>query len=571
LYPWKNGRAINYFATVKVNLKLLLSMKLLIYTVTILAYLILGCTTSNHKNKAKAEAKVISKMAYPDLRLYESDISTFFHSFPEDETIVKEVNLFYKNRKYLYAWFNKDGMTTSVSNFQNQLRNYQNNYLDTSFYDHKIAVLIAKIQSDKRRLKINENDIKQLELLLSTTFFKYSKKVFTGIYENPRNLDWYIPTNKKNYQVLLDSLVVSRKNSHSWEPSNKYYINLKQQLIKYRKIADQGGFPKVVLSKKALAFSEKDSCLLTIKKYLVLSGDLKYNDQSILFDDTLVKAVSRFQSRMGLNNQGIIGVATAKEMNVPISFRIKQIMINMERLRWFPDNVEDNFLLINIPEFKLHVFDNQKKTMDLKVIVGKEATRTSIFKGNISQIILNPYWNVPTSIVIKEILPKLKRNSNYLSKNNMEVLSGNTIIDPSTVNWNNYSGTIPYSIRQRPGDDNALGKIKFIFPNNFSIYLHDTPARNSFNESNRAFSHGCIRVQNPLKLAQFILRNNSNWPLEKLLFSSNNKKTTPIQIQPTLPVYIVYFTAWIGNSGEMNFRKDLYNMDSQLEKEIFNH
>ena len=154
--------------------------------------------------------------------------------------------------------------------------------------------------------------------------------------------------------------------------------------------------------------------------------------------------------------------------------------------------------------------------MDYKVIVGKEATRTSVFKGNMSHIIINPYWNVPTSIVRKEMLPKLKRYSNYLVKNNMELLSGNTIIDPSTVNWNSYSSSIPYSIRQKPGDDNALGKMKFIFPNNFSIYLHDTPSKSIFNQSKRAFSHGCIRVENPMKLALYILKNNPNWNQEIL-------------------------------------------------------
>jgi murein L,D-transpeptidase YcbB/YkuD len=243
----------------------------------------------------------------------------------------------------------------------------------------------------------------------------------------------------------------------------------------------------------------------------------------------------------------------------------------MERLRWFPDEVENNFLLINIPEYKLHVFENKIKVMDYKVIVGKEATRTSVFKGNMSHIIINPYWNVPTSIVRKEMLTKLKRNSNYLVKNNLELLSGNTIIDPSTVNWNSYSSSIPYSIRQKPGDHNALGKMKFIFPNNFSIYLHDTPSKNFFNVSNRAFSHGCIRVENPMKLALYILRNNPNWNQKKIQLSINNKKTITVQVKPTLPVYIVYFTAWIGNSGEINFRNDLYNLDYQLEKEIFNN
>lgn len=153
----------------------------------------------------------------------------------------------------------------------------------------------------------------------------------------------------------------------------------------------------------------------------------------------------------------------------------------------------------------------------------------------------------------------------------MELLSGTSIIDPLTVNWNSYSSSIPYSIRQKPGNNNALGKMKFIFPNDFSIYLHDTPSRSIFNESKRAFSHGCIRVQNPMKLAQYILRSNSNWTQEKLQSGIENKKTINIQIKPTLPVYIVYFTAWVDNSGEINFRNDLYNMDSQLAKEIFSN
>jgi murein L,D-transpeptidase YcbB/YkuD len=547
-------------------------MKNFISAIIILGYLFLGCNNSKKAAiETNQEASITSKITYSDLTLKETEIADFFKSFPEKQSIVEEVNLFYKNRNYQYAWFNKNGMTSTVSSFENQLNNYHDNYLDNSLINNRIGVLISKIQNDKADAKIDESRITELELLLTTTFFKYSKKVFTGIYENPKNLDWYIPRNKKNYQVLLDSLVDSKKNNNLWEPSNKYYIALKQKLISYRKIEKNGGFPKIILSKKSLSITETDSCLVNVKRYLILSGDLKNNDKSIQFNDSLVKAVSRFQTRMGLNNQGILGDATVKEMNVPISFRIKQIMINMERLRWFPDQVEDDFLLINIPEYKLHVFENKQKVMDLKVIVGKEATRTSIFKGNISQLILNPYWNVPTSIVRKEMLPKLKRNSNYLSKNNMELLSGTTIIDPSTVNWSKYTSSIPYSIRQKPGDDNALGKMKFIFPNNFSIYLHDTPSRSIFNESKRAFSHGCIRVENPMKLAQYILRNNQKWNSDNLQSSIESKKTISIQIKPSLPVYIVYFTAWIGNSGEVNFRNDLYNMDSQLEKEIFNN
>ena len=165
---------------------------------------------------------------------------------------------------------------------------------------------------------------------------------------------------------MLDSLVDSKKNNNLWEPSNKYYIALKQKLISYRKIEKNGGFPKIILSKKSLSITETDSCLVNVKRYLILSGDLKNNDKSIQFNDSLVKAVSRFQTRMGLNNQGILGDATVKEMNVPISFRIKQIMINMERLRWFPDQVEDDFLLINIPEYKYLPLVGLSKLLSIK-------------------------------------------------------------------------------------------------------------------------------------------------------------------------------------------------------------
>ena len=368
---------------------------------------------------------------------------------------------------------------------------------------------------------------------------------------------------------MLDSLVLPNKKEQVWEPANEYYLKLKEKLKYYRSIQKNEGFPKIVTTKKVLKVAQSDSCLLKVKEYLVLTEDLKRNDKTIIFTDTLATAISNFQRRTGLKEDGEIGPSTIAELNKPIDFRIKQIMINMERLRWLPDEIENDFLLINIPEFKLHVFENGKKSWDFKVVVGKAATKTSIFSGSISQIILNPYWNVPKSIIRNEMLPIIKRNPNYLSKNNFEVISGNKIINPSTINWYNYKKNIPYAIRQKPGDDNALGKIKFVFPNNFSIYLHDTPSKNLFNETKRAFSHGCIRAQEPKKLALYLLRNDKNWNEKKLdsIFSEN--KTFNIALQPNMPIYIVYFTAWVNSSGELNFRNDIYNLDKQLEKEIF--
>jgi murein L,D-transpeptidase YcbB/YkuD len=547
-------------------------MKNLTKFILIIIIFILGCNNSKKSEEdVFAKTGIYSTQNYTELVLTESDITQFFMSYPENEVVMNEVTQYYKNRNYQYAWFNKDGMTQAIPNFQNQLQNYSNDFDDNNFRIPQLDTLITLIKTDKSNSNLKENRAKKLELLLTTTFFKYSKKNFSGFVDSPYNLNWFIPRNKKNYQILLDSLVITNNTDRVWEPTNEYYLRLKEKLKQYRNIQKKGGFPTIVTTKKMLKVSESDSCILKIKEYLVLTQDLRMNDNTIVFTDTLAKAISNFQRRTGLKEDGQINLESIAELNKPVDFRIKQIMINMERLRWFPDEIESNFLLINIPEFKLHVFENNKKIWDTKVVVGKEVTRTSIFKGNISKIILNPYWNVPKSIIRNEILPILKRNPSYLRRNNFQVLSGNNIINPSRINWHNYKKNIPFAIRQKPGEDNALGKIKFLFPNDFSIYLHDTPSKNLFNESKRAFSHGCIRVQEPKKLALYLLRKDKNWDEEKIDSVLLTNKTLDIALQPNIPIYIVYFTAWVDNTGQINFRDDLYNLDVQLEMEIFDN
>ena len=538
--------------------------------VLLFSLLFLSCNNTKKDNEdVFAKTGIYTTKNYTDLVLTTEDIDSFFKEQPENEDIITEVKKFYQHRNYQYAWFTKDGMTSAIPNFYNQLQNFSIDFDDQTFKNPQLDTLITLIKTDSNQTKLSENRTKKLELLLTTTFFKYSKRVYSGFANSPYNLNWFIPRNKKNYQILLDSLVISNNNESIWQPSNEYYLRLKEKLKLYRNIQNNGGFPVIPTPIKTLSVASKDSSIIKIKEYLVLTQDLKTNDQTIIFTDSLAKAISHFQYRMGIKEDGEIGVLTVKEMNKSIDFRIKQIMINMERLRWFPEDIESNFLLINIPEFKLHVFENTKKIWDSKVVVGKEATRTSIFKGSISQIIINPYWNVPNSIIRKEILPILKRHPSYLTKNNMEVLSGNKVINHHSINWNQYKRNIPYAIRQRPGNDNALGRIKFLFPNNFGIYLHDTPSKTLFDENKRAFSHGCIRVQEPKKLALYLLRNTTSWDENKFDEILKKNKTFGIPLKPNIPIYIVYFTTWVDGKGEINFRNDLYDFDNLLEKEIF--
>lgn len=532
-----------------------------ILKITLLLFLTIGC---------KKEAKNgTSGVYYTDLFLEDSVITSYFEANPENESIKNSVDLFYQNRDFQYAWFNKKGMTQAVPNFYNQLFNYSNDFNDKSFNIEQIDSLITLVKTQKSDVEVATKRIENLELLLTTTFFKYSKKAYGGINKTAHQLDWFIPRNKKNYQVLLDSLILKDANDKTSEPVNLYYSKLKEKLHLYRDIQKKGGFPIIKMDKELLYVSQSDSCLLKVKQRLLLTRDLKSNDKTILFTEDLAKAVANFQQRLGLPENGKLDAKTVTELNKTVEFRIKQMMINLERLRWVPVEIEKDYLLVNIPEYKLHVIENEKIVWEANVIVGQAAKQTTIFKGNISTLVLNPYWNIPNSIIIDEILPKLKQNSNYLSKNNMEVVSGEEVMDASEIDWNKYTETVPFQIRQKPGKNNSLGKMKFLFPNNYNIYLHDTPAKELFNSRKRDFSHGCIRVENPKKLALYLLRNNEAWSPEKVAAILATDENKEIAIQPKLPVYIVYFTAWVDSNGNLNFRNDIYNLDEQLAKEIF--
>lgn len=538
-------------------------MKIII-RVILVALIIISCKKEN-----KAIASTLKNQNYSDLFLEESTISTFFETNPENENVVKQVNLFYKNRNFQYAWFNKNGMKQAVTNFQNQLQNYSNDFEDKTFNNSELDSLIMLIKSNKYEKEIENKQREKIELILTTTFFKYSEKAFSGVNKSERQLEWYIPRTKKNYQDLLDSLVLNDKKGSTYEPVNLYYSKLKEKLRMYRDIQKKGGFPIINLKEEFLFKSESDPVLIQVKERLFLSGDLKINDNSVLYTMELANAISNFQQRVGLPENGKLNFKTIAEMNKTVDFRIKQILVNMERLRWIPIEIENDYLLVNIPEYKLHVIKNKKLLWETNVVVGKTAKQTIVFKGDISRIVLNPYWNVPSSIVNNEILPKLKRDPNYLSANNMEVVSGGNVINSSSINWDKYSKNIPFEIRQKPGNNNSLGKMKFLFPNSFNIYLHDTPSKELFDRNKRDFSHGCIRVENPMKLAMHLLKKDKIWNQEKVDKVLKTNTETGIAIKPNMPVYIVYFTAWVDVDGNLNFRNDIYNLDEELAKEIF--
>ncbi|WP_337044976.1 L,D-transpeptidase family protein [Emticicia sp. 17c] len=548
------------------------SKKFIIVLLGVLSIIINITSCKKGKKKQRSvlpDSSIYSTQNFTDIMLDSTAVNAFFSNYQVLDTVQNEVSEFYMRRGYQSAWFTKQGMSHAAQNFYNQLQSYAYDFADTTFKNPELDKLIQEAEADEKGFLKETRQVQRLELLLTTTFFEFAEKAYGGVTKNPLDLEWFIPRKKKNYQSLLDSLVSISQGEKVREPVNIYYIRLKEKLRQYRNIERKGGLPKVLTSQKQLSVGDRDTCLFRAKQHLFLTGDLKQADTSLTFTDSLKNAVIRFQHRMGLKESGKIDLATLKELNQPIEYRIRQMMVNMERLRWVPVELEKDYLLINIPEFMLHVFENQRQVLAMNVVVGKTASQTTIFKGNLSQIVLNPYWIIPPSIIRNEILPQLKRGTGYLSRNNMEVVSGNKVINPSTINWSSYTSGIPYVIRQKPGNKNSLGKMKFLFPNNFNIYLHDTPSKGHFNDSKRAFSHGCIRLSDPKRLALYLLRNNPAWDVTKVDEVLKTDKETGIRVQPTIPVYIVYFTAWVDTNGQLNFRNDLYGLDARLSTEIF--
>jgi murein L,D-transpeptidase YcbB/YkuD len=245
----------------------------------------------------------------------------------------------------------------------------------------------------------------------------------------------------------------------------------------------------------------------------------------------------------------VITPQLVKDMNVPARERLMQVLLNMDRMRWMPQKPTGNLIIVNIPEFMLHVYDGKKSLFDMVVVVGKVGNNTMMFNGDLNQVIFAPYWNIPSSIIQKEIMPAIAKNPNYLESKNME---------------RNGSG-----IRQRPGPGNALGKVKFIFPNSFNMYFHDTPSKSLFGQDKRAFSHGCIRLAEPQKMAEWLLRNDPNWPTSKIVDAMNATTEKPVRLKDPVPVFIIYYTAWVDDQGELNFRDDVYKHDSELMKKMF--
>lgn len=367
--------------------------------------------------------------------------------------------------------------------------------------------------------------------------------------------------------VKKDSLFVSKDTIPSSTVRDSLsvdYRELEKHLVRYQLLAKQGGWEQLLPQTEGLALGDSSNEVVKLKRQLYLLSDLPYLDTSMVYDSMLKQGVTRFQNRYGLRLDGIVGAQTLHRLRIPIQKQIHQIQVNLKRLKQAVPPISGDYLVVNIPAFRLYVYQSNALLWSCKVVVGQAVShkRTVVFNDKIEYIVFSPYWNIPQTIVIQQIIPNIKKDNTYLTEYGIEALDASGKVVPTgSINWSNYTTQFPYRLRQKPGKNNALGSVKFMFPNKYAIYLHDTPQKMLFGSSKRSFSHGCIRVQQPLKLAQFLLRNEKRYSQQVLRNSMSAEQEVVVRLKRQIPVSIVYYTVWVDRGGVLNFRNDVYRYD----------
>jgi len=532
--------------------------KLVLKSLFIYSFFLFSCDFIKAKKEPVVRDVTITPTTSFNQLFFDSiDVHTFLANHPELSTFSQQYNDFYNSRNFEFAWFDSTGLSEQAHNFFNLQNNYINNLNDSSIYNSQLHQLYDSLNGKKVTAINNRTLMLRTELLLTGQFFIYAAKVYKGSDIDAAELGWYIPRKKINLTALLDSVIDNNgKDPDQYIQQNAQYKRLEKYLIKTIELEKKEISDTIVFVKKPIKLGDSIETISLIKQRLNVLQDDIILDSTMLYDTTLLLSVKKFQLRHGLSVDGVIGNLMVSELNIPLRVRVQQILVNMERIRWMPPQNDKNYVLVNIPEFKLHVFDNDEQVFEMRVIVGSAANNTVIFSGNLKYIVFSPYWNLPESIVRKEIMPAMKKDKNYISKHNMEITG--------------YSGSLPI-IRQKPGPSNSLGLVKFLFPNNYSIYLHDTPNRNLFGQSGRGLSHGCIRIAETAKFAQYLLRDDSLiWTNTKIDSSMHLAKEKWVTLKQSVPVFLVYFTAWVDKDGVLNFRKDIYGHDKKMVDKLFN-
>jgi murein L,D-transpeptidase YcbB/YkuD len=473
----------------------------------------------------------------------------FFKKYSDLKPYQNDVTILYKDKGYKSIWYDGDDITEFAYLLYNKLNaSYQDGVEIKIPYKKKYDIIF----NDEGTEKLSQSDT---EFLLSSMYILYAKNVFEGMSaEGQKKIEWYLPKKKISYDTLLDSIF----NNPELLDKNKnalfsQYYKLQDALKKYLAIQKTNGWKKITMDIpfKDLRPDDTSATIAQVRERLALIGDLAKDSKSNFYDQELMDGVMKYKLRHALTPNYIIAKEHIDQMNEPISDRIKTLMLNMERCRWIPPQLEkqNEYVMVNIPSFMLYFVRNGNFDIVSKVFIGTPLTKTTIFSGQIDRIVFSPYWTVPQSIVDNELKLKMAEDKNYLADHNMEMSKGR--------------------VRQKPGPDNALGLVKFMFPNPNDIYMHDSPSKTLFGFEKRIFSHGCINVEKAKDLAISMLKDYPEWTLDKINAAMSGQKELPFMLPKKVPIYIGYFTAWVTRDGEINFYADVYNRDTRLNGILF--
>jgi murein L,D-transpeptidase YcbB/YkuD len=485
---------------------------------------------------------------------------------------------FYRQRGYRQAWTDYDEILERGWTLLRAMEQSRADGLDPALYRYEAAHgMVLEVEGDSIAEEDEPAQMATADMVLSEVFGRYANHVAGGIVDpTVSGIEWQIPKDSVDVGALLGRLASDEDPAAivaSLRPGAPQYALLMEALQRYHEIVAQGGWPEVPADVPD-EVGERGPAVAALRQRLIAEADAEEarlaqagSAQADVFDEQLKGALEHFQERHSIEADGAIGPATLEQLNTSAEQRVQQLRLNLDQWRWLPDDLGQRYILVNVAGFEMELVENDSVLIAMDVVVGQEGWETPIFRDTMESIVVNPYWNVPPGIMEDETLPELRRDPGYLERNNMEVVRGNRVVDPGSIDWTEVSASSGYRVRQRPGGDNALGQVKFLFPNANDIYLHDTPARAPFDASSRAFSHGCIRLEKPLELARILLDRVTDTPSSRLdeLLARDTEQW--IRVTEPLPVYILYFTAWAGEDGTVHFHPDVYERDERLKEQ----
>lgn len=483
-----------------------------------------------------------------------------------DATVRAAVRTFYTETGATLAW-SRGKPSTETDRALAVLASARAHGLDPDAYQFATLSaerdVLARKPAAERRQALAIFDVR-----LTAALMRLGRDVAVGRLA-PRVVDSRWKT-KRTMPDLAATLAAARDDVGSWlpaiQPRHPEYAALMRGLAALQGAEAKGGWPDVRAVTVKLGASHPGVAALRTR--LKASGDLgAASAEGTRYDQSLEHAVRVFQEHHGLPATGRPDGKTLAALNVPLSTRVRQVALNLERWRWLPDDLGARHFRVNIPYFHLEAYEQGRMVLDIRAVVGKAGNETPIFSERMTHVVMSPYWNIPATIAADETMPAAWADPDYLDRQNIEVIrvSGKqtTVVDTSILDWSDDQLIAGLRFRQRPGASNALGFVKFMFPNDYDIYVHDTPADALFSRLGRAFSHGCVRVEEPMELAKYVLRDQPRWTPDAIATAMHAGTETHVKLREAIPIHIVYFTSWVDANGGLHFRDDVYGYDAK--------